>query len=338
MKKFNKVLAILSAAVCALFFTIGLTSCKGDGTRGLEYEVKLFTKRATVKGIGKSTATDIVIASAYHNRPVTEIEDNAFKNCSSIQSVTVPSSVTRIGIFAFHGCTSLESVTLSNSVTSIGNSAFSGCSSLKEITIPNGLTSIETSTFSGCSALESITIPDSVARIKTGVFENCSSLNRITIPDRAVLIGARAFENTAYYNNEENWENGVLYIGNHLIKAKDEDLGEVIVKEGTKTVAQYAFNECASLESVVIPDSVIMIEDYAFSACSALTSITIHKGVRIFGERTFYGCSSLTSITFIGTVREWKEISKEDSWDNSTGDYIVTCTNGKIDKRGNSVE
>ena len=54
-------------------------------------------------------------------------------NGIEITNLTIPDSVTSIGVSAFSLCTSLTSVTIGNSVTSIGGEAFYYCSSLTSV-------------------------------------------------------------------------------------------------------------------------------------------------------------------------------------------------------------
>ncbi len=176
-------------------------------------------------------------------------------------------------------CDKIIAVEINNGVTSIGNFAFFSCSALESIAISDGVTSIGYSAFWGCSALENITIPDSVTSIEYG-----------------------AFYDTAYYNNDANWENEVLYIGNHLIKAKDSVTDKYDIRPGTITVATDAFEYCRDLRSIVIPDSVTSIGRRAFSGCSALESISLPDGVTSIGYDAFGNCRSLTSITIPNSV------------------------------------
>ena len=76
--------------------------------------------------------------------------DDAFRQCGSLQSITIPNSVTSIGDYAFFSCESLQSVTIPNSVTSIGDFAFCRCKSLQSVTIPNSVTSIGDNAFWLC--------------------------------------------------------------------------------------------------------------------------------------------------------------------------------------------
>lgn len=187
-------------------------------------------------------------------------------------------------------------VVILDGVTSIGYRAFYNCSSLTSIMIPDSVTSIGWDAFWDCSSLTSITIPDSVTSIGGYAFFGCSSLASITIPDSVTSIGLSAFKDTAYYNDESNWENDALYIGDYLIEARGTISGEYVIKNGTKRIAEDAFAVCDNLSSVTIPDSVISIEDDAFQNCNSLESVTIGNGVTSIGVRAFSGCDNLESV------------------------------------------
>ena len=255
----------------------------------------------TITDCDSSARGAITIPSQIDGKPVTSIGDSAFHDCNSLTSITIPDGVTSIGDWAFCECDSLTSITIPNSVTSIGDDAFRYCNSLTSVTIPNGVTSIGDYAFYYCCGLASITIPDSVTSIGGSAFCGCSSLTSITISNSVTSIGSNVFEYTGIYNDESNWENDVLYIGNYLIKAKSTLSGEYEIKNGAKCIANSAFCYCNSLTSITIPDSVTSIGDHAFAWCDSLRSITIPNGVTSIGDSAFYGCS-LTSVTIPNSV------------------------------------
>ena len=142
-----------------------------------------------------------IVSNTYENgqgvitfdAPVTSIGENAFYDCTSLTSVTIPDSVTSIGNLAFRECTSLTSVTIPDSVTSIGDDAFRDCTSLASVTIPDRVTSIGRSAFEGCTSLTSVTIGNSVTSIGEYAFCACYSLTSVTIPNSVTSIGVGAF-------------------------------------------------------------------------------------------------------------------------------------------------
>jgi hypothetical protein len=72
----------------------------------------------------------------------TSINDNTFKGCINLETITIPSSVRQIGKSAFEGCTKLKSITFqkNSELISIGTLAFKDCKNLKTITnLPNKL-------------------------------------------------------------------------------------------------------------------------------------------------------------------------------------------------------
>ncbi len=166
------------------------------------------------------------------------------------------------------------------------------------VNISEGVTFIDSWAFEYCTSLTSVTIPDSVTTIGVEAFRDCTSLTSVTISDSVTTIGEWAFYNTGYYNNNSNWENGVLYIGKYLIEAKGSISGSYSIKAGTKVIAGSAFMNCTNLASVTIPDSVTSIDNFAFYNCTSLTSVTIPDSVTSIGYAAFSNCRSLTSVTF----------------------------------------
>ena len=105
---------------------------------------------------------------------VTRIGENAFSDCTSLESVEIPKCVKEIGTLAFCDCTSLASVSIPGSVREIGGYAFGKCTSLVDVMIADGVTAIGNAAFEGCTSLASVSIPRSVTKIGASAFNGCS--------------------------------------------------------------------------------------------------------------------------------------------------------------------
>ena len=214
--------------------------------------------------------------------------DGAFEQCKSLESITIPNSVTSIGDGAFSDCESLESITIPNSVTYIGDRTFRWCESLEDITIPSSVTYIGDEAFSGCKSLEDITIPSSVTYIGDGAFSGCESLQDITIPSSVTYIGDE-FSSCKSLQNI-TIPNSVTSIGDKAFRWC-ESLQSVTIPNSVTSIGDEAFSGCESLQSVTIPNSVTKIGDYAFEQCVSLQSITIPNSVKNIGNHAFRGCN-----------------------------------------------
>ena len=224
------------------------------------------------------------------------IGDSAFGCCTGLTSVTIPDSVTDIVYYAFSDCSSLTTITVPDSVTAIESGVFEGCSSLTSIAIPDGVTVIGGNAFSNCTGLTGITLPDSVTEIVYEAFSGCSNLASITIPDNVTSIGQDAFYGTAYLNNVDNWQNHVLYMGNHVIQAEEALSGNYAIRQGTRSIADCAFEDCSGITAVTVPDGVVGIGAWAFAGCNALQSIALPNSVKTIGAWAFQHCDSLETI------------------------------------------
>ena len=282
---------------------------------------------------------------------VTSIGDEAFENCSDLESVTIPNSVTSIGDAAFQGCNSLESVTIPNRVTSISDHAFSGCSSLESVTIPNSVTSIEGEAFGNCSGLTSITveegntyydsrnncnaiidtksntlilgckntiIPKNVTSIGSFAFSGCSNLQSVTIPNSVTSIGGAAFYGCSSLQSV-TIPNSVTSI-DYAAFLDCSSLQSITIPNSVTSIGNHVFSGCSSLASATIPNSVTTISDNAFNYCSNLQSITIPNSVTSIGDDAFYRCSSLQSVTIPNSVTS----IGEDAFENCSDLQSVT--------------
>ena len=237
-------------------------------------------------------------------KPVTEIGEFAFTNCSGLTKVTIPEGVTSIGAGAFQSCGSLTEVNIPKSVETIGNGAFGFCSSLTKVTIPEGVTSIKDSAFANCSRLTEVTIPKSVTSIGERAFYQCEALT-------TVHYGGTQEDWDALKNTIDNGNNPLLNA--NIICAIQESNGFAYTVTGDEaTITGYT----GSAENIAIPSElggkpVTAIADKAFYGYKT-PNIYIPKTIKAIGEDAFARTVSSDKFRFIcyeGTENEWANIA-----------------------------
>ncbi len=364
MKK--NILLTLIALMCAVYAQAALYYVKiGD-----LYYYSSTGNTATVTSPSSSSekySGDIVIPSAvtYEGTTysVTTIGQSAFKGCTALASIIVPSSVTTIENYAFEGCIGLTSITIPNSVTKLECCAFQGCINLEYAKISDNLKSIEYATFKGCNRLASVIIGYNVTEIENasdsegGAFEDCSSLQSIDFPTSMTYIGGNAFKGCKSLTSLTIPDN-ITEIGPTAFKDCSRIM-TLTLGNGVTKIGSYAFYKCTRLMQVYyhgnlaewcniefqyhnplhnggklyidnqlvtdvsLPNTITTIKPYTFSNYSFLASVIIPSSVKTIGAGAFEYCTGLISVSFPNSV---KSIGSQ-AFDNCVGLTSITIPN-----------
>ena len=249
---------------------------------------------------------------------VTSIEDNAFRCCNRLTSVTIGNRVTSIGEKAFFGCSNIWSLTIGLGVTSIGNEAFEKTNSEKKTiwlanTPPSGYESVKSminyvpndqySLFKNAKVYQYLSSMFEVGGIKyvpVNISERtCDAIDCIYNESAANINILSTVNYKKVSFTVKTLQSYLSYKNDYLENLKIDFNGEM---------SDAVFKGCSNLKTVTFGEETISIGEGAFSGCSGLSSITIGSGVTSIGINAFSACSGLTAV-HISDVAAWCGIS-----------------------------
>lgn len=193
--------------------------------------LKKVTLKNGVKSIGEDAFRDCSSLESviFENTVLEKISDGAFSGCSALSSIALPDSVTEIEKYAFFE-TGLRNIQLPEKLTLIGAYAFCNCKNLEQVQLPSQLKELGNGAFSSCENLTQIQLPAQLNKLGTDAFRNCTSLDKIDIPAGLKQIESATFCNTG--------------------------LTSVTLHEGLTKIEDWAFHDCLKLKKIRIPKSV----------------------------------------------------------------------------------
>ena len=190
-----------------------------------------------------------------HPYLVIAIDEHAFVDCDSLESVSIPWSVTEINPNAFKGRTRLLTVSL-NSPSIVGRN-YSATSNLTEL-------------FG--AQVRKYHLGDSISQIGEYAFYGNDSLpviDGLRYVDSVYVVEAADKNRTTY-----SFLPGTRWIGSAAFD-RCTNLETIVLPEGITHIGSRAFRDCAQLESITIPASVGVVGDLAFSGCAGLQAVHV---------------------------------------------------------------
>ena len=276
----------------------------------------------------------ILIPDTIDDLPVVSIAPKAFEGKGNLRAVSIPDSVTTIGVGAFTGCKGLTSLrtpvytcpdapyfgalfgavsheagggsvpaNLATLVITKGETipdyAFYACRGLEVVSLPATMTEIGSFSFYGCQSLAYIpTAHTAITAVGDYAFTNCSALIELELPPTVTSMGRSMLMGCGKLESLT-----VPFVGGQATAREDAPntayLGYLF------GAADYTFTAGflpASLMTVTVSEGCTAIPDNAFFECASVREIHLPEGVTSIGRRAFYGCERLTAMTLPDSV------------------------------------
>ncbi len=299
-----------------------------DQAVGLQLELNSSGEYYVVMSKTDDTPKKLEIPSEYKGLPVREIAINAFADWLELDSLTIPTSITRIGDNAFKGCKNIQNLIFENpkigddtpngkynglneGYLEIGYSAFSDCDSLTKLILGTTVKKIDSHAFLDCDNLSDVSIERNVEEFMVvDSFYGCNNLMKFSVA-----------ETNAYYSTFD----GVLYNkdvfgSTNLICYPAGKTDETFsVPDSVTEICSYAFFGNRHLQTVDL-NNVMMVRQYAFKGCTALINITAQNldlvEVEAF-ENTAWLNNQTSEMVLLGNVlMKYQGTAKELSIEN----------------------
>ncbi len=312
MKKRNLSILLVLIMLCPIL----MTSCSNPFFGKLNY--KLSTDGETYIAYGNQhmlpflSGSKLTIPEEKDGKPVTEIANSAFGSYSTVKTIELPDSITRIGEEVFPE--SLVSINMPKSLISIEACAFRN-TSLSFIRLPDGLQVIGKEAFAGCKNLTDLSIPNSVIYIGTDAFSPEKYNSHISDGD------SRLNPNFTYNSYE-----GCKYFGSSvnpymiLMELEDTTATQIQVHENTKFIYNHAFYR-SNIQKIQLPNGLLGIGESAFEKCFQLTDIYIPNSVIYIEDNAFQDANQIDDLYLPdnlqylggGVIQSYKLATTEDN-------------------------
>ncbi len=212
-KTLRNVLIFLITFIAIMLLNINLSNAATSGD--YEYTVKSDGTITITKYTKQEAVTTINIPSEIAGKKVTQLGRQSFLRAkadsivvpntvntldygvfqySTIKTITIPSSVTKMNISMFTGATNLENANINASIDVLPNATFSQCINLKKVTLNKKIKTLDLQAFVYCESLTDLSFLNGVEEIGQSCFLYCKSIKKVTIPSTVKRILSGGFD------------------------------------------------------------------------------------------------------------------------------------------------
>lgn len=222
---------------------------------------------------------------------------------ADIDAVIIEPGITTIGDYAFSSIW-FDSISIPDTVTYIGIEAFAGNRKLKSVTIPESVTKIEHHAFSTCGVMTSAIVNARITELAPNTFSSCVSLTTVKLPDTLTTIGGSAFGATAI--SSIVIPEGVTTIEGWAFQ-NCTNLTSIILPSTLETIGDRAFMDTKSLKEIVIPENVRSIEECIFADINRTSPIETITFLGDAPELDFFALNGLSCTAYYPPDKNWPE-------------------------------
>lgn len=295
---------VLGAAPAALANPT-CTAASGVVSNGVSYDLSSDCTASVVGPSGSNASLTVpsTISASAEMFTVTAIQSNAFQNDTTLTTISLPSTISDIGVAAFEqsGLTSIDLSGLTG-LTILNQGTFRAAP-LTSVSLPTSLQTIGQSAFEATSLtnvnMSSLT---SLTTISGWAFYNVPTLVSISLPSSVSSIGQSAFDTTGLTSVDLSGLTQLTFLTGWMF-FNDARLTSVALPDSLQTIGQSVFQGTA-LTSLDLSSltSLTTVVGWAFYDIPTLNSITLPSSVSSIGQSAFEG-TALTSIDLSGLTQ-----------------------------------
>ena len=249
-------------------------------------------KAVTQYSSATSAGTTYYIPASLKTIEITggNISYGAFYNCSQLNTVLLPESISQIGDCAFYNCSGLTNISIPSTVTTIGKDAFNGCDKIQYIQISDNVTSLGENAFKGCVSLIQIEFGKNISNMSAWDFASYTKLEKIIVSDN----------NPTY--SSDGW--GVLYNKAKTtlyVYPQNRAWPYYNIPTTVTTISSNAFKTCQNLFVLLIPKETVTLSNNCISGCGNISlNVYADSAALTYAENNSINYNIIDDMTLTG--------------------------------------